>query len=55
MGAKPTLPKPQEVVRMPLPDDERAREAKRAAQNRLMTARGRDSTNLAPDTDKLGY
>lgn len=46
MAGKPKMPKPQPVARMPVPDDEAALAAKKRAQNSLMAARGRESTDL---------
>jgi hypothetical protein len=57
MAAKPKMPTPPPTVRMPDPDDSIAAEAKKRAQNSLMSKRGRDYTDLTGptgDTANLG-
>ena len=48
------MPKQQPPVRMPVPDDNQAKEAAQRKQAELLAARGRQSTDLAGDNDKLG-
>lgn len=51
----PKTPKPAPPVRMPVPDDNQAKEAARRKQAELLSARGRQATDLADDTgDRLG-
>jgi len=51
-GAK--VPKQQPPVRMPVPDDNQAKEAAQRKQQELLAARGRQSTDLSGENDKLG-
>jgi len=55
MAAKPKMPKPQPVTRMPVPDDEAALAAKKRAQNALMAQRGRESTDLTSGEGGTSY
>lgn len=48
------MPKPQPPARMPVPDDKQAKEAAMRKQQELLAARGRESTDLAGENDKLG-
>lgn len=51
--SKPKVPKAEPPVRMPIEDDQQAKEAGRRQRDELIAARGRQSTDLAGD-DKLG-
>jgi hypothetical protein len=51
MGGTPKPPKPLPPVRMPAQGDEAAKQAKKRAQQQLLGSRGREATDLAPDTD----
>lgn len=55
MAPKPRMPEVQKPVRMPLPDDQKARAAKQRAQNALIASGGRESTDLTDaNTSYLG-
>ena len=57
MAPKMKMPPVQPTVRMPLPDDEKAKAARLRAQNALQQGGGRESTDLTDtaNTSFLGY
>lgn len=54
MAPKPKMPKVQDPVRMPTPDDEQAKAAKKRAQMALQSSSGRESTDLTGN-DQTSY